>query len=89
MSEAVVIIVLFMLKTFKAAGALVGSFVDVSAQVVLKSVHFYEDCVAVWTSILSLLVHRHMPLVMRLFLKELVTLCTIIKAICMSFLVLF
>lgn len=52
---------------------------------VLISIHFYEDCVAMWTPVLSLLVNRHVPLVVRLFLKKLVTLGTVIKAICMSF----
>lgn len=87
-SKAVVFIVLFMLKTFQAAGALVGPFVDMSAQVVLKCIHFDEDCVAMWTPVLSLLVNSHMPLVVRLFLEKLVTLSTIIETICMSFLVL-
>lgn len=88
MSEAVVVIVLFMLKTLQATGALVRPFVDMSAQVVLKCIDFYEDCVAMWTPVLSLLVNRHMPLVVRLFLKKLVTLGTVIKAVCMGFLML-
>lgn len=87
-SEAVVIVVLFMLKTLEAAGALVGPFVYMSAQVVLKCIHFDKDCVAMWTPVLSLLVNCHMSLEVRLFLEKLVTLGTIIKTVCMSFLVL-
>lgn len=56
---------------------------------VLISIHFYEDCVAMWTPVLSLLVHRHVPLVVRLFLKKLVTLGTVIKTICMGFFMFF
>lgn len=56
-----------------------------SAEVVLKCIHFDEDCVAMWTPVLSLLMHRHVPFEVRLFLKKLVTLGTIIKSICMGF----
>lgn len=80
-----VVKVLLLHKALKAAGTLEGPFIDVCAQVVLKSIHFDEDCVAMWTSVLPLLVNRHVPLVMRLFLKKLVTLGTVIKAICMGF----
>lgn len=88
MSEAVVVVFLFMLETFQAARALVRPFVDMSAQVVLECIQFDENQVAMWTPVLPLLMNRHMPLVMGLFLEELVTLGAIIKAIRVRFLVL-
>lgn len=65
-----------------------GPLINMSAKVVFKCIHFDEDCVTMWTPVLSLLVDRHMPFVVRLFLKKLITLGTIIKAICMGFFVL-